>query len=170
MQFPLFFFLFACGIARDQEETSTSQAGRKRGPTWGTPSTSSIISSLSMEELRAYYEIPNNIDVMLSDGPARNTVGGDDNAMLFTWKQLAIGLRFLVSALVKQFLHFTKAPPALVYPNVIQILTGCCVLNLLYQLDLSLVEVCFAYTLRVAQGGQMSMSAQSPRLQFVTSS
>ena len=82
----LCFFLFACGMARDQEETSTSQAGRKRGPTWGTPSTSSIISSLSMEELRAYYEIPNNIDVMLSDGPARNTVGGDDNAMFFTRK------------------------------------------------------------------------------------
>ena len=81
---------------------------------------------------------------------------------------MAAGLRFPVPALVKQFLHFTRAPPALVHPNVIRILTGCCVLNLLYQLDLSLVEVCFAYTLRVVQGGRMSMSAQSPRLQFVT--
>ena len=56
-------------MMRGQEETSTNQAGRKRGPTQGTPSTSSIISSLSMEELRAYCEIPDNIDVMLSDGP-----------------------------------------------------------------------------------------------------
>ena len=76
---------------------------------------------------------------------------------------------FPVPSLVKQFLHFTtRAPPALVHLNVIQILTGCCVLNLLYHLDLSLVEVCFAYTLRVAQGSRMSMSAQSPWLQFIT--
>ena len=112
-----------------------------------------------MEELKAYYEIPDNIDVMLSDGPTRNTIGGDNNAMFFTLEQLPVGLRFLVPAMVKQFLHFTRAPPALVHPNVIRILTGCCVLNLLYQLDHSLVEVCFAYTLRMAQGGRMSMSA-----------
>ena len=165
--FPLFFFLSACRIARDEEETSTSQAGGKRGLTWGTPSTSSIISSLSMDELRAYCEILDDIDIMISDDPARNTVGGDDNAVFFTKYKLAVGLCFPVPALVKQFLHFTRAPPALVHLNVIRILTGCFVLDLLYQLDLYLVEVCFAYTLRVVQGGRMSMSAQTLRLQFV---
>ena len=110
-------------MARGQEETSTSQAGRKRGPTRGTPSTSSIISSLSMEELRACYEIPDDIDVMLSDGPTQNTVGREDNAVFFTREQLAAELRFPMSSLVKQFLHFTRAPPALVHPNVIWILT-----------------------------------------------
>ena len=70
-------------------------------------------------------------------------------------------------AIVKQFLHFIKASPALVHPNTIRILTGCSVLNLLYQLNLSLVKICFAYSLRVAQGDRMSMSAQSARLQFV---
>ena len=103
-----------------------------------------------MEELRAYCEIPDDIDVMLSEGPTRNTIGRDDNAVFFTREQLVVWLRFPMSALVKQFLHFTRAPPTLVHPNVIQTLTGCCVLNHLYQLDLSLVEVCFAYTLRVA--------------------
>ena len=121
-----------------------------------------------MEELRTYYEIPDVIDVMLSNGPTQNTVGGEDNAVFFTREQLAAGLRFPVPFMVKQFLHFTRVPPALVHPNVIQILIGCCVLNLLYQLDLSLVEVCFAYTLRVVQDGRMSMSAQSPWLQFFT--
>ena len=77
------FFLSACRMSRGQEETSTSQAGRKRGPTRGTPSTSSIISSLFMEELRAYCEIPDDFDVMLSDGPAQNTVGRDYNAVFF---------------------------------------------------------------------------------------
>ena len=121
-----------------------------------------------MEELRAYCEIPDDIEVVLSDGPAHNTVGGEDNVVFFTREQLAARLCFPVPSLVKKFLHFTRAPPALVHPNIIRILTGCCVLNLLYQLDLSLVEVFFAYTLRVAQGSRMSMSAQSPWLLFVT--
>ena len=90
------------------------------------------------------------------------------NAVFFTREQLAAGLRFPVSSLVKQFLHFTRASLAYIHPNVIRILTGCCVLNLLYQLDLSLVEVCFAYTLRLAHGGRLSMTAQSPQLQFIT--
>ena len=103
-----------------------------------------------MEELRAYCEILDDIDVMLSDGPAQNTMGEEYNTVFFTREQLAARFRFHVPSLMKQFLHFTRVQPALVHPNVIQILTGCCVLNLLYQLDLSLVEVCFAYSLRVA--------------------
>ena len=96
------------------------------------------------------------------------TLGKECNAVYFTREQLAAGLRFPMSSQVKQFLHFTREPSTLIPPNVIQILAGCCVLNLIYQLDLSLVEVCFSYTLRVVQGGRMSMSAQSPRFQFVT--
>ena len=46
--------LSACSMARGQEETSTSQVRRRRGPGQDTPSISSIISSLSMEELRSY--------------------------------------------------------------------------------------------------------------------
>ena len=76
-----FFFLSACRMARGQEETSTSQKGRKQAPTQGMPSTSSIISSLSMEELRAYCQIPNDIDVVLSEGPTENTVGEEYNAV-----------------------------------------------------------------------------------------
>ena len=45
---------------------------------------------------------------------------------------------------------------------------GCNVLNFLYQLDISLVEICFIYTLKLGIGGRLSMSAHSPRLQFVT--
>ena len=41
-------------------------------------------------------------------------------------------------------------------------------LNSLYQLDISLVEICFIYTLKLGIGGQLSMSAHNPRLQFVT--
>ena len=73
-----------------------------------------------------------------------------------------------MSSLIKQFLHFSGAPPALVHPNIIQILTGCSVLNLLYQLDILLVEVFFIYTLKLENLGRLSLSAQSPRLQVVT--
>ena len=127
-------------------------------PTQGTPSASSIISSLMMEELRAYCDVPNNIDLKMMEASDESTLGGEHIAVFFTREHLAAGLCFPVLAIVKQFLHFTRAPPALIHPNTIRILTGCSVLNLLYQLDLSLVEICFAYSFRVAQGGRMSMS------------
>ena len=154
-------------MVRSQEVTSTSQAGPRRGPRRESPSASSIISSLSIDEVRSYCQIPEDIDFELSEGLAGSAMG-EDNAVFFTREQLAAGLCFPVSSLVKQFLHFTRASPAYVHPNFIRILTGCCVLNLLYQLDLSLVEVFFTYTLRLAHDGRLSMSAQSPPLQFIT--
>ena len=88
-------------MVRGQEKTSTNQPGRKQGPTKGMPSISIIISSLSMEELRAYCQIPDDIDVVLSEDSTENTVGEEYNAVFFTQKQLAAGLRFPVSSLVK---------------------------------------------------------------------
>ena len=69
---------------------------------------------------------------------------------------------------MKQFLHFTRAPPTLVHPNVFRILMGCSVLKFIYQLDISLIKICFIYTLKLGIGGRLSMSAHKPRLQFVT--
>ena len=149
----------ACSMTRGQEETSTSQAGSRRGPSRESPSTSSIIFSLSMDEVRSYYQILDDIDFELSEGPAESTMGDEYNTVFFTREQLAAGHHFPVSSLVKQFLHFTRAPPAYIHPNVILSLTECCVLNFLYELDLSLVEVFFTYTLRLAQGGRLSVSA-----------
>ena len=44
---------------------------------------------------------------------------------------------------------------------------GCNVMNFLYQLDISLVEICFIYTLKMGIVGRLSMSAHSPWLQFL---
>ena len=132
----IFLLLSVCSMARGQEKTSTSQVGRKRGPGQDTPSASSIISSLSMKELRSYCHIPDNIDFELSDGPSESTIDKEDSAVYFTREQLAARLRFPVSSLIKQFLHFSGALPALVHQNIIRILTGCSVLNHLYQLDI----------------------------------
>ena len=147
-------------MARGPEETSMS--GRLGGRLRATPSTSNIISSLTMEELMAYCEVPDNIDLWLMERTDESPLGGEHNGVFFTLEHLAAGLRFSVSALVKQFLHFTRAPPALIHPKVICILIGCCVLNHMYQLDLSLVKLCIIYFLRVGQGGQMSMSVLNP--------
>ena len=69
---------------------------------------------------------------------------------------------------MKQFLHFSSAPPALIHPNIFLILMGCSVLKSLYQLDISLVKIWFIYTLNLGTRGHLFMSAYSPRLQFVT--
>ena len=151
--------LSACSMAIGQEETSTSQVGRRWGPCRESPSASSIISSLSIDEVRSYCQIPEDIDFELLDGPNEPIVGEEHNVMFFTREHLAVELRFPVSSMVKQFLHFTRVPPVYIHPNVIRIMTGCYVLNLLYELNLSLMEVCFAYTLRLAHGGRLCMSA-----------
>ena len=105
------------------------------------------MSSMSLEELRSFCRVPYNISLELSDGSACSTIRQADNAVYFTREYFAAWLRFPVSLLVKQFLHVTRAPPALVHPNVFQILMGCSMLNFLYQLDISLAKICFVYTL-----------------------
>ena len=93
--------LFACSMTKGQKETSTSQVGRRRGPGRDKPSTSSIICSLSMEEVGSYCQIPGNIDIELPDGLAEFTIIEGDSALYFTREQLAAGLRFPVSSLIK---------------------------------------------------------------------
>ena len=96
-----------------------------------------------------------------------STLGGEHNGVFFTREHLAAGLCFPMPAIVKLFLHFTLAFPALIHLNVIRILIGCCVLNHLYQLDLTLVKPFIIYLLNIGSGGRMSMSVLSPRLQIV---
>ena len=124
----------------------------------GTHSTSHIVSSLTVEELRFYCEVLEDIDLKLMDEPDESTLCGEHNAVSFTREQLAVELCFPVHALVKKYFHFTRVQPALVHPNVICILIGCSVMNFLYQLDLSLVEICFAYSLILRRGDRLSFS------------
>ena len=119
-------------MARGQEETSTSQVGRRRGTPRESPIASSLVAAMSVEELRSFCQVPVDISMELSDRATVSTVGGENNAIYFTGEQFVAGLRFPISSLVKQFLHFTLAPPAVIYPNVFRILMGCSVLNLFY--------------------------------------
>ena len=150
---------------RGREETSTS--GHPRGRPRAKPSASNIIASMTMEELKVHCEVPDNNDLRLMEREDESMLGGEHNGVFFTREHLAAGLRFPVPAIVKQFLHFTQATQALIHPNVIRILIGCCVLNHLYQLDLRLVELFIIYLFNIGSGGRMSMSVLSPRLQIV---
>ena len=106
--------------------------------------------------------MPDRIDLRLMERADESTLNGEHNGVFFTREHLAAGLRFPVPAIVKQCLHFTRAPPALIHPNVIGILVGCCMLNHLYQLDLTLVELFIIYLLNIGSGGRMPMSILSP--------
>ena len=156
-------------MARDHEETSTNKAGRKRGIPLEMPTTSSLVPPMSVEDLRSFRRVPSTIRLETSDGSATLTMGVRQiMSFILLESSLLPDFASLVSSLVKQFLHFTRAPPALVHPNVFRILMGCIVQNFLYQLDILLLEICFIYTLKLGIGGHLSMSAHSPQLQFVT--
>ena len=152
-------------MARGWEETSTS--GRPGGCPRTKPSASSVIASLTMEELKVCCEVPDNIDLRLMERTDDSTLGGEHNGVFFTREHLVVGLCFPMPAIVKQFLHFTRVPPALIHPNVVRILIGSCLLNHLYQLDLSLVEIFIIYFLSIGPGGRMSMLVLSPRFQII---
>ena len=117
-------------MVRGREENSTS--GRPGGRPRAKPSTRNIIASMTMEELKIYCEVPNDIDLRLMERTDESTLGGEHNGVFFTREHLAARLRFPIPAIVNQFLHFTRAPPALIHPNVIRILIVTCVLNHLY--------------------------------------
>ncbi|RVX18164.1 hypothetical protein CK203_003920 [Vitis vinifera] len=63
------------------------------------------------------------------------------NVIVFTKERFHAGLRFPLLFLFKQFFHFTKIPSSFIHPNAVRILMGCSILNMLYHLDLSLLEL-----------------------------
>ena len=161
-------FLFSCRMEKDHEEVSTSKAGRRRGTPREMPTASNLIAAMPTEELRLYIQISTEIGMETSNGETTTTVGEANNVVYFTQEHFVAELHLPISSLMKWFLHFTQAPPVLIHPNVFRILMGCSILNSLYQLDVSLVEICFISTLKLGIGGLFSMSVHSPRLQFVT--
>lgn len=90
------------------------------------------------------------------------------NAIYFTNEQFNAGLHFPLPSIFKQFLHYTQMPPAFIHPNIVRVLMGCSILNMVFNLDLSLLEVLFVYTLKKGKNDIFSMFAHIPSLQLVT--
>ena len=76
--------LFAYRMMRGQEETSTSQVRRRKGSSQESPTASILVSSMSMEELRSFCQVPDSISLELLDWLTRSTIEQADNVVFFT--------------------------------------------------------------------------------------
>lgn len=120
------------------------------------------IELLNEREFRERFSIPNGVSVQLVEGGAGSTEKAGDNAMYFTKEQFNVGLRLPLPSFFKQFLHYTRISPALLDLNVILVLMGCSTLDMLFHLDLSLLEVLFVYTIKKGKNDIFNLSASIP--------
>eukprot|EP00261_Vitis_vinifera_P033624 XP_019074867.1 PREDICTED: uncharacterized protein LOC104879194 [Vitis vinifera] len=127
------------------------------------------IDKLNAKEFRERFLIPHDVLIdLVNEEAAMPTEKGGKNAILFTKEQFNAGLRFPLPALFKEFLHFSQIPPIFIHPNLVRVLMGCSIINMLYSLDLTLLEVFFVYSLKKAKNDIFSVSAHLPSLQMVT--
>ena len=127
------------------------------------------IDKLNAKEFRDRFCIPNGVIVeLLNEEELVPTEKAEGNAIIFSKEQFNVGLRFPLPALFKEFLRFSQIPPAFIHPNIVRVLMGCNIINMLYNLDLSLLEVLFVYSLKKGKNDIFSMSAHLPFLQLVT--
>ena len=88
-------------MVRGHEKTSTSQAGCKRGASQETPTVSSLVAAMSVEELKSFSQVPTNMRFKVEDGTVSPTIGGANNVVYFTRNQFAIRLLFPIPSSVK---------------------------------------------------------------------
>ena len=147
-------------MSTNKKATSSSSFGDARAE--------KSLDKLTVRKFSERFYIPNGVLVGLMDGEVTTTEKSEDNAIFFTKEQFNAGLRFPLPSLFKEFLHFTQIPPAYIHPNVVRVLMGCSILSMLFNLDLSLLEVLFVYSLKKGKNDIFSMFAQLPSLQLVT--
>ena len=124
---------------------------------------------LSVKEFRDRFCIPNGVIVeFLDEEEVVSTEKVEGRTITFSKEQFNAGLRFPLPALFKEFLHFSQIPPAFIHPNIVRVLMGCSIINMLFNLDLSLLEVLFVYSLKKGKNDIFNMSAHLPSLQLVT--
>ncbi|RVW63611.1 hypothetical protein CK203_057393 [Vitis vinifera] len=126
------------------------------------------MTSLKVGQFCERFCIPKGVSVQPVDGEAVSTEKFEDNAIYFSKEQFNAGLRFTLPSLFKEFLHFTQIPPAYIHPNIVRVLMGCSILNMLFNLDLSLLEVLFIYSIKKGKTDLFSLFAHIPSLQLVT--
>ena len=127
------------------------------------------VDKLNVKEFYERFRIPNGVSVELIDGEAVSTEKGEDHAICFSKEKFNAGLRFPLPSLFKEFLHFTQIHPAYIHPNMVRVLMGCSILSMLFNLDLTLLEVLFIYSIKKVKSDIFSFVACLPSLQLVTS-
>ena len=127
------------------------------------------VGVLSEQEFRVCFHISDTIPIQLIDNEALSFADLPNNMIYFTKEQFVAGFRLPIPSLFKQFLHFTQIPPVFLYSNMARIQMGYNVLDMLFQLDFSLLEVLFIYTIKISQKERFSLSVHILSLQLVTS-
>ena len=140
-----------------------SGKGGSRCPYSGKPT-----EVLNEREFHDHFCLPNGVSIQLVDGNPMSIEKVAHNAIYFTKKQFNAGLRFPLPSLFKKFLHYTQIPLSYIHPNIVRVLMGCSILNMLFNLDLSLLEVPFVYTIKKGKKDIFSMFAHIQSLQLVT--
>ena len=89
------------------------------------------------------------------------------NATIFSKEQFNVVLRYHLPSFSKQFFHFTKILLSFLHPNVVKVLMGYSILDMLFHLDLSLLKVFFIYIVKMSRKWIFSLSAYIISLQLV---
>ena len=142
--------------------------GGRVGVSFRRPSLEKPTKLLNEQEFHERFCILNGVFVQLADGDPTSTEKAAQGAIFFSKEQFNAGLCFPLPSLFKQFLHYTQIFPAYIHPNIIRVLMGCSILNMLFHLDLSLLEVLFVYTIKKGKKDIFNMFAHIPSLQLVT--
>ena len=156
-------------MSANKDVALSSAAGQSSKNASGEVHAEKSVDKLNVREFCERFCIPNDVFVHLVDGEAVSTEKYADNAIYFTKEKFNAGLRFPIPLLFKKFLHVTWIPPAYIYPNMVWVLMGCNILSMLYNLDLSLLEVLFIYSIKKGKNDIHSFVAYLPSLQLVTS-
>ena len=143
-----------------KKDVASSSAAEPRGKNEsGVVYAEKPVDKLNMGQFCECLCIPNGVSVQLVDGEAVSTEKSADNAIYFSKEQFNAGLRFSLPSLFKEFLHFTQIPLAYIHPNIVRVLMGCSILNMLFNLDLSLLEVLFIYSIKKGKTDLFSLFA-----------
>ena len=146
----------------------SSVAGQSGKNAFGSVYTEKPVDKLNVRQFCERFCIPNGVSVQLVDGEVVSTEKSVDNAIYFSKEQFNAGLRFFLPSLFKEFLHFTKIPPAYIHPNIVRVLMGCSILNMLFNLDLLLLGVHFIYSIKKGKTDLFNLFTHIPSLQLVT--
>ena len=175
---PCFLLLASCHVGfvsvpllkmpAKKDVVSSSATGQSGKDASGVVYAERSIDKLNVRQFYERFYIPNGVSIQLVDGEAVSTEKSADNAIYFTKDQFNVGLRFPLPSLFKEFLHFTQIPPAYIHPNIVRVLMGCSILSMLVNLDLSLLEVLFIYSIKKGKNDVFSLAARLPSLQLVT--
>ncbi|RVW51927.1 hypothetical protein CK203_067948 [Vitis vinifera] len=107
----------------------------------GHPNPGKPTELLNEQEFREHFFIPNGISVQLVEEDPTSTKKAAHNTIFFSKEQFNVGLDFPLLSIFKQFLHYTQIPLAHIHSNIVQVLMGWNILNMLFHLDLSLLEL-----------------------------